>query len=430
MLEKTIVLLIIALNCYIAYGKPEQIHLSLGANPTEMVVTWTTFTKAKSSTVNYNKIGGQMHSAETVTTHFLDKDYEAYIHRALLTGLEPGLSYEYRCESDGKYSEVFKFKAISDNSNFSPRLAVYGDLGHENGVSIPQLITDVKNGLYDAILHIGDIAYNLNKNSGTVGDMFMNEIQPIAAHVPYQVCPGNHEDKRNFTHYLNRFTMIDTHSGHVNNHFYSFDLGSAHFIAFSTELYFWPEFFTQSHIQWQYEWLENDLKVATKPENRAKRPWIITLGHRPMYCLKDNDKDCFSGETLIRKGRSGTPLQIHTTYGLEELFMKYGVDIEFYGHEHLYERSYPIYDYHVYNISSPHLYTNAKAPIHIISGAAGTTDRPDFMTSLPKSTAFYAPDYGFTRMTINNKTHITIQQISVEKETKVLDSFVIEKDLH
>jgi hypothetical protein len=37
------------------------------------------------------------------------------------------------------------------------------------------------------------------------------------------------------------------------------------------------------------------------------------------------------------------------------------------------------------------------------------------MTSLPKSTAFYAPDYGFTRMTINNKTHITIQQISVEK---------------
>ncbi len=146
----------------------------------------------------------------------------------------------------------------------------------------------------------------------------MNEIQPIAAHVPYQVCPGNHEDKRyfeiiikskvkikqhfyrNFTHYLNRFTMIDTHSGHVNNYFYSFDLGSAHFIAFSTELYFWPEFFTQSHIQWQYEWLENDLKIATKPENRAKRPWIITLGHRPMYCLKDNDKDCFSGETLVR----------------------------------------------------------------------------------------------------------------------------------
>jgi hypothetical protein len=58
-----------------------------------MIVTWTTSTKAKLSTVNYNKIGGQVHYAEAVTTHFLDKDYEAYIHRALLTGLEPGLSY-------------------------------------------------------------------------------------------------------------------------------------------------------------------------------------------------------------------------------------------------------------------------------------------------------------------------------------------------
>ncbi len=62
---------------------------------------------------------------------------------------------EYKCESDGIYSEAFKFKAISNSSNFSPRLAIYGDLGHENGVSIPQLTTDVKNGLYDAILHIG-----------------------------------------------------------------------------------------------------------------------------------------------------------------------------------------------------------------------------------------------------------------------------------
>ncbi len=51
------------------------------------------------------------------------------------------------------------------------------------------------------------------------------------------------------------------------------------------------------------------------------------------------------------------------------------------------------------------------------------------MTSLPKSTAFYAPDYGFTRMTINNKTHITIQQISVEKvllEKKISQSFWIQ----
>jgi hypothetical protein len=63
-------------------------------------------------------------------------------------------STEYKCGSDEEWSEVFKFKAIKSD-NFSPRLAVFGDLGHENGRSIPQLKTDVKNGLYDAILHIG-----------------------------------------------------------------------------------------------------------------------------------------------------------------------------------------------------------------------------------------------------------------------------------
>jgi hypothetical protein len=35
--------------------------------------------------------------------------------------------------------------------------------------------------------------------------------------------------------------------------------------------------------------------------------------------------------------------------------------------------------------------------------------------TLPDWVAFYAHDYGFTRMTVNNETHISIEQISVEK---------------
>jgi len=61
----------------------------------------------------------------------------------------------YRCGSDDGWSAVFGFNAIKDGSDWSPRFAVYGDLGNINAQSIPRLQTDVERGLYDAILHVG-----------------------------------------------------------------------------------------------------------------------------------------------------------------------------------------------------------------------------------------------------------------------------------
>ena len=34
----------------------------------------------------------------------------------------------------------------------------------------------------------------------------------------------------------------------------------------------------------QYEWLVADLEAADRKENRSKRPWVVLMGHRPMYC--------------------------------------------------------------------------------------------------------------------------------------------------
>lgn len=75
---------------------------------------------------------------------------------------------------------------------------------------------------------------------------------------------------------------------------------------------------------------------------RKERPWIVTFGHRPMYCSNDNGDDCSYMETITRKG-----LPITNFFGLEKLFYKYGVDVEFWAHEHSYERLWPIYDYKV-----------------------------------------------------------------------------------
>jgi hypothetical protein len=41
---------------------------------------------------------------------------------------------------------------------------------------------------------------------------------------------------------------------------------------------------------------------ATSSENRSVRPWIIIMGHRPMYCSNDNTDDCTNHETWSRVG--------------------------------------------------------------------------------------------------------------------------------
>lgn len=78
-----------------------------------------------------------------------------------------------------------------------------------------------------------------------------------------------------------RFTM--PHADQYENLYYSFDLGPAHIVSYNTEVFFWPDLFSQQHMRQQYEWLEADLAAANG--NRQETPWIIVMGHRPFYCV-------------------------------------------------------------------------------------------------------------------------------------------------
>ncbi|CAG7828398.1 unnamed protein product, partial [Allacma fusca] len=90
----------------------------------------------------------------------------------------------------------------------------------------------------------------------------MDQIQPIAAYIPYMTCPGNHESDHNFTHYKNRFTMPNYKS--YESMMYSWNLGPIHFISLSTEFYYFLQYGLKPVFR-QYEWLEKDLQEATKP---------------------------------------------------------------------------------------------------------------------------------------------------------------------
>ena len=46
---------------------------------------------------------------------------------------------------------------LNSGTNWSPRLAIYGDMGSTNARSLPRLISEANAGNFDAILHIGKV---------------------------------------------------------------------------------------------------------------------------------------------------------------------------------------------------------------------------------------------------------------------------------
>ena len=58
-------------------------------------------------------------------------------------------------------------------------------------------------------------------------------------------------------------------------------------VSYSTEVFFT---YQETYECGQYYWLLDDLVQAN--ENRHNVPWIVAVGHRPMYCSNDNGDDC------------------------------------------------------------------------------------------------------------------------------------------
>ncbi|XP_060531907.1 acid phosphatase type 7-like [Cylas formicarius] len=406
----------------VLYFQPEQIHISYGRTTKQIVVTWSTFNNTE-SIVEYG-IDGLVLKVNGSSKIFVDGGYSKhtqYIHRVLLDNLSSNSKYLYHCGSEKGWSNTFWFKTPPEDDQWSPNLVIYGDMGNENAQSLARLQEETQRGLYDAVLHIGDFAYDMDSNNAEVGDEFMRQIESIAGYLPYMTCPGNHEEAYNFSNYRERFTMHESPASLM----FSIDIGPAHIISISTEVYYFLNYGIKPLV-FQYEWLEEDLIRANLPENRKKHPWIIVVGHRPMYCSNSNTDDCTNHATFTRIG-----LPFLRWFGLEKLFYNYGVDLEIWAHEHSYERLWPIYNYTVYNGSFEQPYVNPKAPIHFTTGSAGCKEgRENFNDTRPIWSAFISRDYGYTRLKIYNSTHLYWEQVSDDKLGEIIDHVWVVKYKH
>ncbi|XP_045176681.2 acid phosphatase type 7-like isoform X2 [Mercenaria mercenaria] len=423
-LLKVIVLCFSVLSEASSLQFPEQIHISYGSSHDSMVVMWSSRGEVKWE-VHYgtSRTLIQMMADSTVAT-LPDTHFKAakYIYRSELKNLTPATIYFYKIVSRSNRnpeteSSVFSFKTLPEDNEHDAisRFVVYGDMGARMSDPTRAAIeTFRKNTNVDAILHVGDFAYDLDSDGGQIGDIFMNEIQSFAAEIPYMTAPGNHEIPQNFEPYRIRFSTPNTSWPiPLDKMWYSFDVGLVHFISYSTEVYFANN---EEHVCGQFQWLLQDLIAANK--NRDKRPWIIAMGHRPMYCSNNDGDDCT--DAFMRRW---------VKTGLEPLFNAQGVDLVIEAHEHSYERLYPMYNGEVERFN----YTNPRAPVHIISGSAGSLEGIDGWSESAKHwSAFRSSEKDFQSfgiLEIHNRTHLLFRQNNA-KDNLVVDEMWLKQNKH
>ncbi|TMW66875.1 hypothetical protein Poli38472_011991 [Pythium oligandrum] len=391
-----------------------------------------------------------------VKTYYKDEKYSLYNSHATVTGLTPHTEYAYRVGSKASadrqsaVTRVTTARSSDDEKEFD--IAIYGDMGvDDNAQKTFKYVLENLPGKVDFVFHLGGISYADNTSLFTPSEgfgfsyedtynKFMDEISPVSSTLPYMVLVDNHEAEchsavcmlshskqyqlGDYRAFNTRFKMPSKESGDTENMWYSFEHGPIHFTTINTETDY-PDAPNNSYTGGKYgnfgnqlAWLENDLKKADA--NRANTPWLIVMMHYAIYTRTMSDANgAPKGEAL--------PVQ----KAFEDLFIKYKVDQVVSGHVHLYSRHYPtaknqpVMD----GVSEDgKTYTNPKAPVYLISGAAGSPEgHEDYDENLKTSwnAVTNNKEYGITKVRVSRKS-LSWQFISAESG-KVLDDFVITK---
>ncbi|EDO30761.1 predicted protein, partial [Nematostella vectensis] len=389
---------------------PLQGRIALTGDPTEMRVMWTSGTDSN-PVVMYGMNKTLTHKATGKSSTYRAQDMcgfpangigfrdPGFLHDVLIADLKPATRYFYQYGSEEAMGPMLNFTtAPIPGADVPVKFVAYADMGVSPTpgaeVTARYSLEEVKNGA-ELVLHFGDISYA--RGYAYLWDKWHSLIEPYATRVPYMVGIGNHEQDHttgaskdpsgagkgfhpswgNFgddsggecgVPMFHRFHMPDNGNALW---WYSFDYGSVHFVMMSTE-----HNFTRGSTQ--YKWLEADLKAV----NHKVTPWIVFMGHRPMYTSQ------------LVQGLNPT-IALHMQAEIEDLLMEYSVDLALWGHYHSYERTCPVYRNKC----------TSGGPTHIIVGTAGFDVTLDPWPIPARSwSVYHSSNYGYGRVTVANAT--------------------------
>ncbi len=351
---------------------PEQIHLQMTSQPTEMVVMWATDARTNAE-VEWSSSNGE----GSATGESYCYNHDVALHMAKMTDLPLGENVSYRVGQNNQWSDFYEFNTIDPSAeNFEwISIADHGD--SSEGMDVSEAIIADKTAQMVTIS--GDIAYADGEQS--TWDTWFNFQQDSMVTIPWVTAVGNHENEPGygFTPYEHRFDSDQQIES--DTFWYSRNLPGIHMIFMSTE----HDYDVGSE---QYNWLSGDLAQAN--QEREERPFIIVYGHKPMY----SSNSYHGSETELR-------------IALEALYAEHGVDLVIAGHDHFYERTWPVMNELTVDEGRADgtQFARGSAPIHLVIGIAGRAAYEELDQPQPEWSAYRENStYGWTRLVYDGDT--------------------------
>ena len=349
-------------------GTPEQIHLTWGDDSSRtVVVSWASPAQAVNPRVLLERTGTGPQVIHAVQRTYTDgiNGQTVFTYHATLTDLEPDSAHEYAVTADNDarakpFAAAFR---TAPRGRAPLRWTSYGDLA--TPVTSWALSSPQSHHAVDAVerfkplFHLlnGDLCYaNMNPTAQpAVWADFGNNVQRSAAHRPWMPCPGNHEiefcnGEQGLNSYLTRYSLPDNGTKFPGR-WYRFRVGSVLFISLAADDVIYQDSGafvagpaplmpapntgnapikpgTSLYVSGysggaQTRWLEATLAAARQDDSID---WIIVQMHQ----------DALSSS----KNGNGSDKGIRQTW--LPLFDQYAVDLVLCGHDHDYERSWPV----------------------------------------------------------------------------------------
>jgi len=409
----------------IARSTPYALHVSTETDPSsELTFMWIT-SMWTPSVVEYGL--GQLQSLALGESWFV-AGIRGVVHKVRVSGLTSDSDYVYMVGShDTGWSDLRRIKTapiLGRDAQFT--FTIFGDQG-ANDIS-QGIIRNVKERRPALHLLVGDTCH-ANGNS-TIWLRWLNMTDPLSSETVYMPVIGNHEYEPGGFGKNKPVVFCSIFALPGNGRWYSFNWGNTHFLTLDLG----PNAdYTSPIPDEEIEWLLDDLK---RVEHDERIVWRIVLVHFPLY--------------VYEGGLHGSDV-VHRKV-LEPIFQKYKVDMVFSGHEHVYSRSYPVYESRVYpgatdvgevrsilqryegNVTSllanwltgldtKDVFLNPEAPLYVVTGGGGqgSGNKP---TSIPPWVARWVNYYHYPVVQVLGDTiYITVY----DRFGVIVDRFLIWK---